>query len=174
MGVAEGSGDVRFGELVPVVELETRIAAPVGRCFDLARSVDAHLLSADQTGERAIAGVTSGLMGEGDWVTWQARHLGVRQTLTVRITAFDAPHHFRDSMVRGAFARFDHDHWFDDEGGGTTRMRDRFAFEAPLGVLGRIANALFLTSYMRRFLCERNAFLKRVAESEDWRRLLGR
>jgi len=157
---------------VPTIELETDIAAPVQRCFDLARSVDVHVVSAEHTGERAVAGVTAGLMGAGDWVTWRARHLGVWQRLTTRITAFEPPHYFRDSMVRGAFARFDHDHWFDPQPDGTTRMRDRFAFESPLGVLGRIANATFLTGYMRRFLIDRNALLKRAAESDQWRALL--
>lgn len=159
---------------MPVIELETVVAAPVRRCFDLARSVDAHVLSTGATGEEAVDGVTSGLLGPGDWVTWRARHLGVRQRLTTRMTAFEAPHYFRDSMVRGAFAGFDHDHWFDELPGGSTRMRDRFAFESPLGVLGRVANGLFLTSYMRRFLVERNAVLKRVAESNEWRRYLER
>jgi hypothetical protein len=43
-------------------------------------------------------------------------------------------------------------------------MTDEFDFTAPLGPLGRLANPLFLTRYMRRLLLERNAYLKRVAE----------
>jgi ligand-binding SRPBCC domain-containing protein len=157
---------------VPTIELITRIAAPVERCFDLSRSIDLHQDSLAASGERAVAGVTSGLIGLGESVTWEARHLGVRQRLTSRITAFDRPRHFRDAMVAGAFARFDHDHWFEDDGAGGTVVRDVFDFAAPLGVLGRVAEAAFLTRYMRRLLGERNAVVKRVAESDAWRRYL--
>ena len=62
-----------------VIRLETFIRAPIERCFDLSRSVDLHILSTAQTNERAIDGVTSGLMKLGDVVTWEARHFGVKQ-----------------------------------------------------------------------------------------------
>jgi ligand-binding SRPBCC domain-containing protein len=115
--------------------------------------------------ERAIGGKTSGLLALGDEVTWRARHFGVRQDLTSRITAFDRPRHFRDSLVRGAFARFDHDHYFAAEGGGT-RMRDVFDYRAPLGPIGWLAEHLFLSAYMRRFLLARLRELKALAESD--------
>ena len=156
---------------MPTIILETQIQAPIERVFDLSRSVDLHLASAEQTGERAVAGVTSGLMSLGDEVTWEATHFMVRQRLTSRITAFDRPHHFRDSMVRGAFARMDHDHFFAAEGGGTL-VRDAFDFDAPLGLLGKLANKLFLARYMRRFLVTRNAVIQSIAESDEWQRFL--
>lgn len=147
------------------IELTTRIRAPRERVFDLARDVDAHVASATGTDERPIAGKTSGLMELGDEVTWRARHFGVVQELTSRITAFDRPRHFRDSMVKGAFARFDHDHFFDEDG-DVTVARDVFDFTAPLGLLGRIADELVLERYMRRFLAERMRVLKEMAERE--------
>jgi ligand-binding SRPBCC domain-containing protein len=156
---------------MPVIELATHIAAPPARCFDLVRSIDLHSRSLAHTGERAVAGRTSGLIGPGETVTWHARHLGVWQRLTSRITAYDRPHHLRDSMVRGAFRRFDHDHRFEAAPGGTL-LRDRFDYDAPLGPLGRLAEAAFLTAYMRRFLDGRNAVIKRVAESDEWREYL--
>jgi hypothetical protein len=53
--------------VMAVIHLETVIAAPKGRVFDLARSIDAHQDSTGQTGERAVAGVTSA-SGGGDVV----------------------------------------------------------------------------------------------------------
>jgi ligand-binding SRPBCC domain-containing protein len=123
------------------------------------------------TGETIVGGVRSGLMGPGDEVTWRARHLGVWQRLTSTISAYDRPHHFRDSMVRGAFARFDHDHYFEELAGRTV-MRDVFDFSSPLGPLGRLADAVFLTAYLRRFLERRNHVLQTVAESDEWRALI--
>ena len=156
---------------MPVIEFTTEVRAPIERIFDLARSVELHMDSTAQTGESAVAGVTSGLMGLGDEVTWRARHLGIWQHLTSRITAFERPRHFRDSMVRGAFRRFDHDHFFAQQG-EITVMRDVFDFQSPFGVLGGIADRLFLTGYMRRFLLTRCMLIKTVAETEQWRRYL--
>jgi ligand-binding SRPBCC domain-containing protein len=154
---------------MPVIELSTVIRAPRERVFDLARSIDAHQDSTGGTEERAIAGVTSGLIGMDEEVTWEARHLGVRQRLTVRVTAFERPSHFQDMMISGAFSSMAHDHTFEVHPEGTL-MRDRFEFASPLGILGRIADWLFLTSYMRRFIVRRNAVLKQLAESGDWSR----
>lgn len=154
---------------MPVIELSTLIAAPIERVFDLARSIDLHTASTAATGERAVAGVTSGLIGSGEQVTWRARHFGVWQSLTSRIEIFERPSHFRDSMVRGAFRRFDHDHFFEPCAEGT-RMRDVFDYASPLGILGRLADGLFLERYMRALLSERNRVIKEVAESQDaWR-----
>jgi len=149
---------------VPLLVLSTRVRAPIEVVFDLARSIDLHVASTSQTEERAVAGRTQGLIALGETVTWEARHFGVRQRLTVEITAFDRPTHFRDSMVSGAFRRFDHDHEFRPEGADTV-MTDRFDYTAPLGPLGALADRLFLKAYMRRFLTVRNELIKRVAES---------
>jgi ligand-binding SRPBCC domain-containing protein len=149
---------------VPVVRLATHIAAALEVCFDLARSVDAHVASAADTGERAVAGVTSGLLSLGDEVTWEAVHLGVRQRLRVRITEFEPPHRFVDEMVSGAFHRFRHVHEFSAED-GDTRMVDVLDFASPFGPLGRLADALVLRRYMTAFLQRRNAALRSMAES---------
>ena len=154
-----------------VIELATLIHAPRERVFDLARSIDAHQDSTAGTEERAVAGVTKGLIGMDGEVTWEARHFGVRQRLTVRVTAFDRPKHFRDVMISGAFKHMAHDHRFSEHPEGTM-MSDRFEFESPLGILGKIADRLFLTAYMRRFILRRNEVLKRLAESAEGSRYL--
>ena len=156
---------------MPVIELTTVICAPRERVFDLARSIDAHQDSTSGTEECAVTGVTSGLIGMGDEVTWEARHFGLRQRLTVRVTAFDRPNRFQDIMISGAFKIMIHDHEFSDHAEGTL-MLDRFEFQSPMGILGRIADSLFLAAYMRRFLVERNEVLKQLAESEEWHRYL--
>lgn len=150
---------------MPVIILTTEICAPIETCFDLARSIDFHMHSAAQTGERAVAGVVSGLIGADQEVTWQAGHFGILQSLTSRITAFEPPTHFRDSMQSGIFKRFDHEHFFEFNNGITT-MRDRFDYEGPLGLLGRVADTLFLKSYMTKFLISRNLELKAAAETD--------
>ena len=156
---------------MPTLHLSLHIAAPVERCFDLSRSIDLHKHSLGRSDERAVAGVRSGLIGLDESVTWEATHFGIRQRLTSRITAYDRPRYFRDSMVSGAFARFDHDHFFEMDGGGTL-ARDVFNFDAPFGILGRLAEMAFLTRYVHRLLSDRSLTIKRVAESDEWRAYL--
>lgn len=157
---------------MPTIRLSLDINAPQRRCFDLARCVEFHVHSMARTGESAVAGVTRGLLSLSDEVTWEARHFGVRQRLTSRITAFDAPHSFADEQVSGAFRRFRHEHRFEPLSPLQTRVSDIFDFESPLGPLGAIANTLFLTAYMRRLLTAHAANLKATLASDRWRAFL--
>lgn len=156
---------------MPLIELETLIQAPIDRVFDLARSIDAHMASTEGTSERAVAGRTSGLIQFGETVTWEARHFGITQRLSVKITAFDRPYLFGDEMLSGAFSAMKHTHRFA-ENSGQTLMRDEFYFSAPLGILGRLAERLFLTRYMKAFLSKRAIALKSLAESTEWQRYI--
>lgn len=156
---------------MPVLKLVTEIRAPIERVFDLSRSIDMHAASMAGRGETAVAGITTGLIGLGESVTWRARHFGVWQRLSSRITSLSSPHHFRDEMVSGAFARFVHDHDFAEIQGGT-RMTDTFDYTSPLGPLGGLADLLVLERYMRRLLDERNQVIREVAESARWREFL--
>ena len=151
---------------MPVICFETRMRAPIDRCFDLARSIEIHLRSTERTGEKVIGRGATGLLGPDDEVTWEATHLGIRQRLTSRITVWNPPHHFRDSMVRGAFRRFDHDHFFEQDR-GITIMKDRFEYTSPLGLLGRLADALFLKRYMERLLRIRANVIRVAAEAGE-------
>ena len=154
------------------LEEVTLIQAPIARCFDLARSVEVHVLGNIHFGEQAVPleGKSSDLLGLGDKVTWQARHFGVRQRLTSQKTEFDPPHAFQDTMRSGAFKWMQHDHFFLELANGTTQMLDVFRYAAPIPVLGVIAERLVLDRYMRNLLRERNAVIKQVAESDHWQR----
>ena len=148
---------------MPAIEVVTSIDAPIELCFDLARDIDLHMKSTKGTHEKAIAGVTTGLIDLGQEVTWEATHFGIRQRLTSRVTAFDRPNHFRDSQVSGVFRRFDHDHFFSTNS-GLTVMRDVFDYESPLRWLGHCADFLFLKSYMARLLRRRATVIRETAE----------
>ena len=106
------------------------------------------------------------MIENGEIVTWEAVHFGIRQRLASQIVAMSRPGHFRDSMLTGAFTRIDHDHFFEAQPDGRTLMRDVFDYSAPLGLLGRVADCLFLKAYMRRLLEARNNVIKRLAEGE--------
>jgi ligand-binding SRPBCC domain-containing protein len=149
---------------MPLIEIKTTIQADNQTCFDLARNIDFHKDSLKYSNEKAVAGKTSGLIGLGESVTWEAKHFGVTQQLTSKIIEFDAPHYFVDEMVSGAFKSFRHEHILKKEK-NQTLMIDKFYFESPFLFLGKLANVLFLKRYMENLLETRNQFLKEKAES---------
>jgi ligand-binding SRPBCC domain-containing protein len=149
---------------VAVITIVTIVRASPERCFDASRDLDLHLESMGHTGERAVAGRTSGLIELGEQVTWEARHFGVKQRFTSHITAYDRPRYFQDSMLRGAFASFVHDHYFEacEEG---TRMTDVLTFRSPFGIVGAIVDRLVMTRYLTRLLTKRNEIVKTALEA---------
>jgi ligand-binding SRPBCC domain-containing protein len=101
-----------------------------------------------------------------DEVTWEATHFLIRQRLTSRITAWNPPNHFRDSMVSGAFRCFDHDHFFE-EALDHTIMKDQFDYRSPFGLIGKAADSMFLRRYMERFLRVRAETIRIAAETGE-------
>ena len=156
---------------MPRIVLTTEINASKEIVFDISRSIDLHKISTEQTNEEAIAGVTTGLIGLNEWVTWQAKHFGISQKLTTKITEFEYPNYFTDEMMKGAFKNFKHKHVFESRQNGTL-MTDYFDYTSPLGFLGKIADSLFLKKYMTNFLKKRNTTIKAFAESKKWKQLI--
>ena len=149
---------------MPAIVLKTLIKEDIKVVFDLARSIDLHMLSTEQTNEKAIAGKTSGLIELGEFVTWRAKHFGVYQTLTTKITVLEKPRLFVDEQTKGIFKSFRHEHLFE-ETEKSTLMVDKFEYESPLGFLGRLMDWLIIKNYMIDFLKKRNLTIKRVAET---------
>jgi ligand-binding SRPBCC domain-containing protein len=154
------------GGTMAVIRIVTHIQAPIEVCFDLARDIDFHTRSVADTGERAVAGRTSGLIELGESVTWEALHLGVRQRFTAAVTAFDRPAYFRDEMTAGAFRSFTHDHRFEERDGRTV-MTDVIEFRSPVGPVGWLVDRLFMAGYLRRLIGGRCEAIKRQAETID-------
>jgi ligand-binding SRPBCC domain-containing protein len=165
---------MRKGDRLVTIEDLTIIHAPVERCFDLARSVEVHLWRNVHCAApaAAIAGVTTGLVGMGQRVTWRAKHFGVWHNLTAEITAMDRPVYFQNTMIQGIFRLMKHDHFFRPVSREETEMRNVYCFAAPLPVLGRVAEISFLRRYMQALLRERTAAVKEIAESSKWQEYL--
>jgi ligand-binding SRPBCC domain-containing protein len=148
---------------VTSIHLTTVIHASIEVCFDLSRSIDLHVESTKQTNEKAIDGRTSGLIEEGEFVTWEATHFFVRQRLSTKIVEMKKPTYFKDVMTKGAFKAMEHEHHFnvlnDD-----TEMVDRFYYQVPFGSIGRIVDYFILKKYMTQLLVTRNEMIKKVAE----------
>ena len=132
--------------------------------FDLARDVSAHAESASFTGERLVSpGKLSGVLELGDLVAFEGRHFGIRQTFVAKIVEMAPPRLFVDEMVRGAFQWLRHEHEFHIHANGTL-MRDVLNWRAPLGIIGTIADKMFVERHMEWFVRTKQQHLKRIAE----------
>jgi len=156
---------------MPCIKLTTIINAPAKLCFNLSRSIDLHKISTADTNEQAIAGKTSGLISEGEYVTWRAKHFGIYQTLTSKIIEFHPYNSFTDEMVSGPFKSIKHIHTFEFAD-NKTAMTDEFYYQSPYGILGKLFNIFVLTFYLKKLLIRRNEIIKSYAESNLWEKII--
>lgn len=154
-----------------LIHLTTFIAAPAERVFDLSRSINLHKISTAATQEKAIAGVTEGLINETETVTWQARHLFKTRIFTSVISIMQKPFYFVDEMLKGDFKTYRHEHYFKEIANGTI-MIDVVDFESPYGIIGKIFNKYYLKYYLEKLLTNRNTVIKEYAETPKWKAIL--
>jgi ligand-binding SRPBCC domain-containing protein len=148
---------------------EIAIQAPIERCFLLSTNVE---IVEHDLKMRPVRGRTTGLVSDGDRVRWQGWQFGLPQYHESLVGPFEPPTFFRDHMIAGRFASFEHSHRFQDRGDGVTLLSDELRFTMPFGPLGALAGAWILTPHIRGLLHRRFRRLKRIAESEEWRRYL--
>lgn len=151
---------------MPQIKLITNIKAEPQLVFDLSRSIDFHKLSTARTNEEVIAGRTTGLITLGESVTWKAKHFGIYQKLTSKITEYREHSLFVDEMTKGIFKYFRHEHHFHKTEQGT-KMIDVFDYKSPFGLLGQLADILFLKTYMTKLLTTRNNLIKLYTEPSE-------
>ncbi len=156
---------------MPTIHLTTFIAAPVNVVFDLSRHIGVHKESMARHKEEAVAGIRFGLIEKEETVTWRARHFFKTRLLRSKITEMKKPDMFIDEQVQGDFKMMKHEHHFKPCENGTIVI-DLFYFESPYGVLGEWFNRLYFTRYMKRLLEQRNTTIKKIAESEKWKKIL--
>lgn len=152
-----------------VLRDEVLVRAPAERCFLLSTSV---AIVQRELGMRPVRGRTSGLVTAGDTVRWEGWQLGLPQFHESLIAPFEFPTFFRDSMIAGRFASFQHDHSFVDSGNGVVLLRDELRFSMPFGWAGALVGRWVMVPHIRGLLRRRFALLKRIAESEEWREYL--
>ncbi|MCR4030820.1 MULTISPECIES: SRPBCC family protein [Flavobacterium] len=145
------------------INLTTKIKASKQTVFDASRNIDIHQKSASASKEKAIAGITSGLINLNETVTWRGKHFGFYLTHKSRITAMNLYDYFVDEMEEGKFKFFKHEHFFEEEN-GITIMKDKLQYETPFGIFGSLFDVLLLKKHLKKFLLERNKVLKEVSE----------
>lgn len=96
--------------------------------------------------------------------------LPFRSRWIARITEFEWNHHFADEQKQGPFRRFHHRHEFQSEvrdGINGAILRDVIEYEAGFGVLGELANRLFVRRQLEGIFRYRQSALERLLH--EWR-----
>lgn len=146
------------------------VCAPIERCFALST----HLAVVEMTlAMRPVGGRRSGSVVNGDTVRWRGWKWGLPHVHESLIESFDPPHFFRDRMIEGRFAAFEHDHRFTVQEGGSVLLQDEVRFRMRWGAAGLLIARGLVEPHIRKLIRERFALIKRLAEDEDWRQYVG-
>jgi len=148
---------------------EIVVLAPIERCFLLSTSVE---IVQRELGMRPVRGRTSGFVAGDDTVRWEGWRLGLPQFHESLIERFEPPVFFRDRMIAGRFAAFEHDHEFSYQGDGSVLLQDEVRFTMPWGWAGDFIGQRVMSQDIRGLMKRRFARLKQIAESEEWRKYL--
>jgi len=145
------------------------INAPIERCFLLSTNIE---LVGRTLGMKPIEGKTSGMISGDDKLLWAGWKFGLPQMHESVITQYRRPEFFQDTMGRGRFKRFQHDHYFYEMDERTV-LNDKIRFTMPLGFVGRLVGQFVMVPYISRKLRRRLVLLKSVAENrKEWPKYL--
>ena len=144
------------------------VNAPIDRCFLLSTSI---ALVEQTLNLKPVAGKTRGLIVYGDQLLWRGWKFGLPAWHETLISRYDRPHFFQDTMGRGMFRHFQHDHRFEDID-GRTLMIDIVRFSMPLGPVGRAMGKHILVPHILDTMQKRFQLLKRIAEGSEWERYI--
>lgn len=144
------------------------VNAPIARCFLLSTSID---LVAQTLRMRPVEGKLSGLIEAEDRLLWRGWKFGIPAMHETLITGYNRPTFFQDTMGRGYFRHFQHDHHFHFIDGHTT-MWDVVRFSLPFGPAGRVVGKRIVVPHVLGLMLSRFETIKRLAEGGDWERYL--
>ncbi len=88
------------------------------------------------------------------WAKWEIEHRD-----------YIAGRQFRDVLLSGPFAKWEHLHRIEPEGEGACVLTDEIHYRLPLGVIGRWGGAAFTRAQLGRMFAYRHAVTKADAEN---------
>jgi ligand-binding SRPBCC domain-containing protein len=148
---------------MPLLEASVSIRCPIERVFDFLTLSDnfAKIVPVDLQ-VRLVQ--SPGRLALGSRFEVQITGFGMPQNVIYEITAFDRPHRFEETQVKGPLGRYVHEHTFAAQADGTVLVADRIEFEPPGGMLGFLLTADRLKASLEQGLTHRHRELKRILE----------
>ena len=151
-----------------IVSDSIHVNAPIERCFLLSTNIELVKRTLGMNVAASGSTRTAGMVEGGDRLLWRGWVFGLPQMHESLITRYEPHSFFQDTMGRGRFSRFQHDHSFV-EIGGRTLLSDKVRFSLPFGWAGSQVAQYLMVPYVSGLLRRRLELLKQVAESEEWR-----
>jgi ligand-binding SRPBCC domain-containing protein len=134
---------------MPIFERSCVVRAPIAEVF--AFHLDTRNAAAISPRSMPVVAVLGSFpLAQGDVVEIVVRlwPTPLRQTWRVEAERIVEPTLVVDRLLKGPFPRWVHQHRFEDLGDGTTRLTDHVDYQVPLGVLGRVADAIAIRRLM--------------------------
>ena len=151
---------------MPRLEFAAEIDAPLEAVWAFHNSVESMpKITPPQTKVR-IEG-TPGAMTKGARFTLIVRQPPIFLPLRWEtiIIEYDPPYRFVDEQGKGPFALWHHEHLFEQAARGRTLVRDIVTYTPPFGLLGVIADRLFIRRQLNAMFRYRHTQTRRLLEN---------
>ena len=108
-------------------------------------------------------------MHSGTLIEYRISLFGLPMKWRTEILEFEPPEHFIDLQIKGPYALWHHSHRFEECEGGTL-MTDQVDYRPPMGVLGGLANTLFVQRTLARIFRHRMQQVNMLFGSDEQQR----
>jgi ligand-binding SRPBCC domain-containing protein len=106
------------------------------------------------------------VMHAGTLLAYQLSLFGIRFRWKTLIEQWSPEESFVDVQIEGPYSLWRHTHAFEEIGKDRTLVRDHVEYQVPLGVIGRLANALFVARTLKKIFVERERRINQLLSSE--------
>ncbi|AMV22197.1 SRPBCC family protein [Planctomyces sp. SH-PL14] len=150
---------------MPLFEDELVVNCPIDRVFDfLLRPANVVRISDPSMGLRFLNAPE--IVELGSRLTFQMMGMGQVQECEHHIVSITPPQLIVEEQTKGIMRKWRHEHIFECQGDGTTRVIDRIEFEPPGGIVGFIVTEKKILGALEDGFFHRHQQLKRILEAE--------
>lgn len=146
---------------------ETRIAAPPKRVFAFHETPDA-LRRLTPPWEKVEVVQLADSLKPGNRAILRGKVGPFTVEIIAEHTTYEPPHRFADRQIKGPFGRWEHTHWFLDDGTAGTILRDEIDLEPPLGPIGAFFSNDLIRRRLERLFDFRHETTRRIVEAGDF------
>ena len=156
---------------MPVIHLTTIVHAPVERVFNLSRHRGLYVQCMQWHPQKHSASKSLGLLEEGELLSWQAKIFGKNRLFRTKLSQMQPVGFLQQVMPQSNWIHICHQQHFKPLANGAV-MIDEFSFQPAHPAWNNLFLRLLVTPRLRRLLERKNAIMKQVAESEEWKQYL--
>lgn len=155
---------------MPVLHFTNFVEAPIEVVFGLSRSVSIYKIAFQKNKVWPVAGITFGLIREGEMITWEMKFLFKKRIFSIKVFEMKINSHFEEKIINNEFIDLRHEHFFKATKNGTIII-DRIDYRIKNGLLRNLINK-FVVSFFEKNISRRIEVINQYALSDKWKALL--